>query len=126
MTGRFFVVVAALFGLTGVGAGAFAAHALEILGDARAVELVRTGSSYAIWHALAMLAYLGLWGRSAIPLVLFAFGTALFSFSLYALALGAPRTVAYATPAGGLLLLAGWLGVAVVAVRDGFTGISDP
>ncbi len=125
MGGRFFVVVAALFGFTSVAAGAFAALALQAAGDARAVELVRTGAEYALWHGLAMLAYLGLWGRSRAPLVLFTFGVLLFSFSLFALALGAPPTVAYATPVGGLSLLAGWLGVALVAVRDGFSGLQD-
>ena len=58
--GCFYVVVAAIFGLSGVARGAFAAHALEAVGDPRAVELMRTGSSYALWHALAMLAYLAL------------------------------------------------------------------
>ncbi len=86
---------------------------------------MRTGAEYALWHGLAMLAYLGLWGRSRAPLVLFTFGVLLFSFSLFALALGAPPTVAYATPVGGLSLLAGWLGVALVAVRDGFSGLQD-
>jgi uncharacterized membrane protein YgdD (TMEM256/DUF423 family) len=125
MAGRLYVMVAALFGFSGVAAGAFAAHALEAAGDPRAVELMRIGSSYALWHALAMIGYLALWGQSRIPLVLFSFGVVLFSFSLYALALGAPSTVAYATPIGGLALLAGWVGVAVVAIRDGFSGLSD-
>jgi uncharacterized membrane protein YgdD (TMEM256/DUF423 family) len=125
MAGRLYVVLAALFGFTGVAAGAFAAHALEAAGDPRAVELMRVGSSYALWHALAMIGYLALWGRSRTPLVLFSFGIFLFSFSLYALAFGAPSSIAYATPIGGILLLGGWVGVALVAIRDGFSGLND-
>jgi uncharacterized membrane protein YgdD (TMEM256/DUF423 family) len=124
---RFFIVMAALFGLSGVAAGALAAHMLGAAGaDGRAAELMRTGSSYALWHALAMLAYLALWGRSRVPLALFTFGTLLFSFSLYALALGAPPTAAYATPVGGVLLLGGWLAVAVLALMDRYDGLPDP
>ena len=46
---------------------------------------------------------------------LFLSGAAVFSFSLYALALGAPRIVGAITPIGGLLLLAGWLTLAWAA-----------
>ena len=46
---------------------------------------------------------------------LLAVGTQLFSFRLYALALGAPRTIADATPIGGVALLAGWLGLSAQA-----------
>jgi uncharacterized membrane protein YgdD (TMEM256/DUF423 family) len=124
VSGRFYIVVAALFGLTGVAAGALAAHGPPGV-DPRALALVGTGASYSLWHAVAMLAYLGLWGRSKVPLALFAFGVALFSFSLYALAFGAPPTVAYATPLGGVALMLGWLAIAIEAMRDGFHGIND-
>ena len=120
---RFFIVMAALFALSGVAAGALGAHGAGVLGDPRAGELLRTGSTYAIWHALAILAYLALWGRSNVPLALFTFGTLLFSFSLYGLAFGAPPTLGYATPIGGVLLMGGWLGVAVVALADRYDGL---
>lgn len=126
MTDRgFFVAVAALLGLAGVAAGAFGAHALRAAPDPRAAELVRLGADYALWHALAMLAYLGLRLPSRVPLVLFAVGVALFSSSLFALALGAPRTVAYATPVGGTALLLGWGAVAVTALRAGRRAPAD-
>lgn len=124
MSGRFYVVVAALFGLTGVAAGALGAHGLPGA-DARALQLVQTGASYSLWHAVAMLAYLGLWGRSRAALGLFAFGVPLFSFSLYALAFGAPRTIAYATPVGGAALILGWLAIIVEAVRGGLDGLNE-
>ena len=87
MQERVLVFLAALLGFSGVAAGAFGAHALSA--DPRAVDLLRTGGCYALWHALAMLACLAL--RSAAPHRLCSAGCGLFSFSLYALALGAPR-----------------------------------
>ena len=44
--------------------------------------------------------------------VAFTFGTLLFSGSLYAMALGAPRWLGAVTPFGGLGFLAGWAVVA--------------
>lgn len=125
MSGRLYIVIAALFGLTGVAAGALGAHGPPSA-DPRALELARTGSAYALWHALAILAYLGLRGRGGLAPGLFALGVALFSFSLYALALGAPRAVAYATPVGGMALILGWLAFGVEALRGGFGRLNDP
>ena len=36
-------------------------------------------------------------------------GTVLFCASLYALTLGAPRWIGFATPLGGVAMIAGWL-----------------
>jgi uncharacterized membrane protein YgdD (TMEM256/DUF423 family) len=47
----------------------------------------------------------------------FAGGVLLFSGSLYAMALGAPRWLGAVTPVGGLLFLAGWSAVVVAALR---------
>ena len=44
-------------------------------------------------------------------------GTVLFSGSLYLLALGGPRWLGPVTPLGGLALLAGWLLLALAALR---------
>jgi uncharacterized membrane protein YgdD (TMEM256/DUF423 family) len=41
----------------------------------------------------------------------------LFSGSLYALALGAPRGLGVVTPLGGLALILGWIAFAVAAIR---------
>jgi len=43
-------------------------------------------------------------------------GVVLFSGSLYAMALGAPRWLGMVTPVGGLMFLAGWA-ILVVAAR---------
>jgi uncharacterized membrane protein YgdD (TMEM256/DUF423 family) len=44
-------------------------------------------------------------------------GVLLFSGSLYALALGAPRVLGMVTPLGGLALILGWIAFAVAALR---------
>jgi len=115
--GSLWVRLAAISGLVSVVAGAFAAHAAR---DPGARELLRTGATYEATHALAALAAIAL-GRqggrgSALAPLLFLGGTVLFSGSLYALALGAPRMVGAITPIGGLAFIAGW---AVFALQAG-------
>lgn len=111
------VRLAAISGLVSVAAGAFAAHAAK---DPGARELLRTGATYEVTHALAALAAVALGrqgGRGAgLAPALFLGGTVLFSGSLYALALGAPRIVGAITPIGGLGFIAGW---AVFALQAG-------
>jgi uncharacterized membrane protein YgdD (TMEM256/DUF423 family) len=100
---------AAASGFVAVAAGAFAAHGLS---DPRAQELMRTGASYQLAHAVAAFAAIisaRLGARRAIlGAALLLIGSALFSGSLYALAFGAPRWAGAVTPVGGLGLLAGW------------------
>jgi uncharacterized membrane protein YgdD (TMEM256/DUF423 family) len=75
----------------------------------------QTGARYAAWHALALIAT-GILMRTApasralrVAAALFAAGIVLFSGSLYALALGAPRWTGIVTPLGGLAFIAGWI-----------------
>lgn len=106
--------VALLIGVTGASAvllGAFGAHALRGVLDARGSELWHTAVNYHAWHALALAVAAGLgFGRSGrVAMAAFVVGIVLFSGSLYALALGAPRWVGIITPFGGLAFVAGWL-----------------
>lgn len=106
--------VALLVGIAGASAvllGAFGAHALRGVLDARGAELWHTAVNYHAWHALALAVAAGLGcGRSRrVAMAAFAVGVVLFSGSLYALALGAPRWVGVITPFGGLAFVAGWL-----------------
>jgi uncharacterized membrane protein YgdD (TMEM256/DUF423 family) len=55
------------------------------------------------------------WLRAAGALLLA--GIVLFSGSLYALALGAPKWLGMVTPFGGLALVLGWLALAVSLFR---------
>ncbi|CAN5524429.1 hypothetical protein BH10PSE3_BH10PSE3_30140 [soil metagenome] len=104
------VRLAAFSGFLAVAFGAFAAHGAK---DARAVELLHTGSLYQMTHALAVLGWLAVrkaGGKTGLATpILFLVGTLLFSGSLYALAFGAPRVLGMVTPFGGLCFLAGWL-----------------
>lgn len=118
---RQLVRLAAISGFLAVALGAFAAHGAK---DARAAELLHTGSLYQMTHALAVFGWPALdraSGRKSGPAapILFLVGTLLFSGSLYALAFGAPRVMGMITPLGGLCFLAGWL---VLVWRAGAIG----
>jgi len=112
------ISLAALSGLLSVAAGAFAAHAVR---DPGARELLRTGANYEAIHALAALAAVALARNAHRPArlapALFLGGTVLFSGSLYALALGAPRWTGAITPLGGLSFMAGWAVLAIQGAR---------
>ncbi len=115
-TQRTWMVLAAVSGFVSVAAGAFAAHGLA---DPKAAEVMRTGATYEMFHALAMLACVALAAaapRARFVPPLFLAGSALFSGSLYALALGAPHWTGIVTPFGGLLFLAGWAVLAWAAL----------
>jgi len=94
--------------------GAFGAHLLSGIGPAR-LAWWSTASHY---HFIAAFGIMlgGLLERSrltaASPAALFGLGTVLFSGSLYAMALGAPRWFGAITPLGGLSLIGAfvWLG----------------
>ncbi len=106
---RNWMTLAALSGFVAVAMGAFAAHGLS---DPRAKDWIKTAASYQFMHAIASLACATLMQigakRARYAPAFFLSGTALFSGSLYALALGAPRILGLATPVGGLLFLIGW------------------
>lgn len=103
--------LAALSGAIAVAAGAFGAHGAS----GQAAEWLRTGAHYQLIHAVAALVALRLEAR--VPAVLFVAGGALFAITLYLMAIGAPRWFGAITPIGGALLIAGWLWLAVTALR---------
>ncbi len=114
------IVFACTAGFTGVVSGALGAHALRPLLETRGrLEAWQTAVHYHLIHAVVLLA-LALYLRREADAVarrlgragdLFAAGIVLFSGSLYALALGAPRWLGPLTPLGGLCLLAGWIAI---------------
>lgn len=120
MSYRLAWVAVALSGFVMVLAGAFGAHGLEGRVPERLLEAFETGVRYQAWHTLAMLAVL-IW-RQAMPargqsltLWLWGGGIVLFSGSLYLLTLTGIRGLGMITPFGGLLLMAGWLALAISA-----------
>ncbi|MFC7368926.1 DUF423 domain-containing protein [Vreelandella zhaodongensis] len=110
----------ALSGALMVIVGAYAAHGLASRTSAAMVDIVETGVRYQAWHTLAMLAVLAWRNHSPqrgqhIVLALWALGITAFSGSLYLMAL-AGLSAGIVTPIGGLLLTAGWLGLATTAL----------
>jgi uncharacterized membrane protein YgdD (TMEM256/DUF423 family) len=99
----------------GVLLGAFGAHALAALPAAN-LAWWNTGTHYLFIAAMGMMLH-GLFERTPLtafcPSTALALGVLLFSGSLYALTLGAPRWFGMVTPFGGVSLVAGfvWMGV---------------
>lgn len=124
--GNGWIVVAALGGAIAVIAGAFSAHGLDPVANAKAIGWLQTGSSYEALHALAMLVVVALsrtasiHGRPAIAAQwFFLAGSILFPGALYGLALNGPRWLGAVAPVGGLAFIAGWLSLALAALVKG-------
>lgn len=113
--------IAALSGAMMVILGAYAAHGLAARTTEAMVSAVETGVRYQAWHTLAMMVVL-VWRRvqplagQYWVLVLWSLGVVCFSGSLYVMAL-AGIGLGMVTPVGGVLLMAGWLALAVVVVK---------
>lgn len=118
---RWFFLAAVMGGLAVV-TGAFAAHGLARTLDARMLAAFETGARYQMYHALAMgLAALAGRGQAVqlahVAAALFLTGILLFSGSLYALALSGVTALGMITPLGGLCLIAGWVVLALAALK---------
>lgn len=117
-----FFALGALVGCLGVAAGAFGAHALSTRLAPDRLELFELAARYQMIHALALMG--AAWAVQRFPSgaanaagwLLFA-GVLIFCGTIYALAFGAPRVLGAVTPIGGLSLIAGWLMLAVAALR---------
>ena len=103
----------ALLAAIAVGLGAFGAHGLKDHFQAQptAREWWHTATLYLLVHA-AVVAVLPVAERSARLCLLG--GVTIFASTLYAMALGAPSWLGAITPIGGLLLIAGWIWLALV------------
>jgi uncharacterized membrane protein YgdD (TMEM256/DUF423 family) len=125
MSARGALTVAALLGFLAVLLGAFGAHALRerLAPDLQGVW--QTAVQYHAWHALALfcvgLLMLHFPDRAGLSWSgwLFIAGVALFSGSLYALALTGVRQIGAITPIGGAAFVIGWLVLAWAIVRAG-------
>lgn len=114
VTDRRFIALGALFGLTGVAAGAFGAHGLRDHLSADMMAVYRTAVDYQLWHTAALLA-VGLLATRGVPAraltaagVSFTAGIVVFSGTLYALSLSGVRWLGAITPIGGVCLIVGW------------------
>jgi len=110
--------LAALAGLMSIAFGALAAHGVS---DPTAQTWLRIGSNYQLAHAVAAWAGLAAMPRRrAARCAGWAFitGALIFSGTLYAMALGAPRWFGAITPIGGVVMMAGWTILAWAAFRS--------
>ncbi len=114
--------IAAINMAIAVALGAFGAHGLKSLVSAQQLEWWHTATLYLFVHALGLL-LVGLLIQlkyiSHTTAWLLQIGVIIFASSLYAMTLGAPRWFGAITPIGGILMIAGWLWLAVSAFRLG-------
>ncbi|TMH48196.1 MAG: DUF423 domain-containing protein [Betaproteobacteria bacterium] len=111
---KLFLTAGGLAALAAVVLGAFGAHALKSRLSAEMLAVWHTGVEYHVYHALGLLA-VGLVATQLPESALLKWsgwlmlaGIALFSGSLYALALSGERWLGAITPIGGLGFLAAW------------------
>ena len=121
MTARWFAIGAWL-GAAGVALGAFGAHGLKERVPAERLAVWDTAAKYHLLHALALLAAgwaCERWpgGASTSAAWLFLAGIVVFSGSLYMLTLTGVRGLGAITPLGGLCFIAGWVCLALAAMR---------
>lgn len=108
-----FMMLASLFAFTGVVAGAFGAHILRGRIEVTLIDAFETGVRYHLYHALALyiVGWISSWSdspRARYAGWSFISGIALFSGSLYCLAITGERWLGAITPIGGLAFLVGW------------------
>ncbi len=126
-TWKAWIALGALNGLVAVMAGAYAAHWLGA-DEPILVEAFKTGVEYQMWHALALFAVA--WAaarretgggnpwlaRAAGPC--FALGIVLFSGTLYVFGATGFVPVRGTAPAGGTLLMLGWVFLALSPIGE--------
>ncbi len=122
-TQRLASVAGALYGASGVAAGAFGAHGLRERLAPDLLAVFETAARYQMLHALALLAaasvarqWPGRWADGAAWLL--GIGIVLFSGSLYLLVFTGERLFGAVTPLGGILLILGWLAMALAPLRS--------
>ena len=112
------LITATLLGLISVVLGAFGAHGLKSLITTESLQTFETGVRYQMYHAILLLfvgsSSLVTQRTKRICYYLALIGLLFFSGSIYGLATNALtsfdfKTIAFATPIGGLLLMVSWV-----------------
>ncbi|MCA0457176.1 MAG: DUF423 domain-containing protein [Chloroflexi bacterium] len=122
--GRRLVMLAAFFGMLGVGMGAFGAHALSMVFKANGREATyQTAVQYHLIHTLALLfvsSAVRRWpGRLAHASgFFFTLGIIFFSGSLYILAIFDLPVMGAVAPIGGVAFILGWLLLGLTAWQN--------
>lgn len=112
------LITGAVLALIAVLLGAFGAHGLEKLVDAKNINSFRTGVRYQMYHAIGCLILGNMNMLSQIHkrrvFYVFLIGIILFSGSIYLLVLDevlgvSLSSIGFITPLGGSVLIAGWI-----------------
>ncbi|MEL6578496.1 MAG: DUF423 domain-containing protein [Cyanobacteria bacterium J06621_12] len=120
---RIFLTIASMLGGISVIFGAFASHALQDRLSAKSLAIWNTGTTYQMYHALALMLVALLLSRfpnsTLITVAGYAFiaGIFVFSGSLYALTLTGIKWLGAITPLGGMAFIIGWLCLALASWR---------
>ena len=101
----------AVAGAVAVIGGAYGSHGAT----GTAAEWLKTGAIYLMVHAVAGIVAIQAGRRG--PAGLFLLGGAIFSGTLFAMALGAPHKLGMITPLGGLAMILGWVWLALTMLR---------
>jgi len=116
---RTLLTIAGTLGFSAVLLGAFGAHGLRDKVPPAMLEIYRTGVLYHLVHAVVVFAVALAADRLRRPRLvagLFTAGIAIFSGTLYLLAITGVMKLGAVTPIGGVLLMAGWAAV----IAEGF------
>ena len=124
---RLTLAMAAVHGFLAVACGAFGAHGLNkklanVADSAVRLGWWKTAAGYQLAHAAVLLGVailLRMQAKTSLTVAAWSFsiGMVVFSGTLYAMTLGAPRIFGAITPLGGTLLLCGWVALLVFAWR---------
>ncbi len=121
---RRLVILAAFFGMIGVGMGAFGAHALGAILTANGREATyQTAVQYHLIHTLALLfvaSAIRRWPGNLARAsgIFFAIGITIFSGSLYILAIFNLPIMGAVAPIGGVAFILGWLLLGLTAWQN--------
>lgn len=114
------ISIAALNLAIAVALGAFGAHGIKSMVGPQQLEWWHTATLYLFIHALGLLV-VGLLIRlnytTQATAWLLQIGVIIFAGSLFAMTLGAPRWFGAITPIGGVLMIIGWLWLAVTTFQ---------
>lgn len=108
---KWIVIAGGIFSMLAVILGAFGAHSLKAVLDAKAMGWIETGVNYQSTHALALIVcgFLPAHKSTTRTALLFIAGIVLFSGSLYLMALTGFTKLGIVTPIGGVLFICAWL-----------------
>ncbi len=123
------LLIAAFFGVTAIAIGAMGTHFLKESLTVEQLIHIETGARYQMYHAIVLLGVGILAGKMKKGLALasawfFVLGVFCFSFSLYAITffevfeINIHKLVFLITPLGGLLLMLGWITIAIQSFRS--------